>query len=188
MAVIWNFFAMSGSQQRRCQITKFPDPPPPPSTASPHLNCTSHNSVKWPGISSRTITVITDLCQAPRPLSSVSWGSGRIFTISTFRLNFVLYFFVSEGLFWTAPELLQVRNHKNVQCKKTQRGDVYSYGIILHEILTRDEPYYQLEPKGTVCCKNYLVILVTGIGLSGVQLSLCNHTREKIGFPRNILQ
>ena len=67
MAVIWNFYAMSGSQQRRCQITKFPDPPPPPSTPSPHLNCTSHNSANWPGISSRTITVITGLCQAPKP-------------------------------------------------------------------------------------------------------------------------
>jgi len=63
--------------------------------------------------------------------------------------DFVLFvFFFSEDLFWTAPELLQVRNHKSVQCTKTQKGDVYSYGIILHEILTRDEPYYQLEPKG----------------------------------------
>lgn len=56
----------------------------------------------------------------------------------------------SEGLFWTAPELLQasLRDHKSVHPTKTQKGDVYSYGIILHEILTRDEPYYQLEPKG----------------------------------------
>ena len=41
--------------------------PPPPSTPSPHLNCTSHNSANWPGISSRTITVITGLCQARKP-------------------------------------------------------------------------------------------------------------------------
>jgi len=53
----------------------------------------------------------------------------------------------NRRLFWTAPELLQERNHKSVQCTKTQKGDVYSYGIILHEIFTRDEPYYQLEPK-----------------------------------------
>ena len=36
------------------------------------------------------------------------------------------------------------------QFTKTQIGDVYSYGIILHEILSRDEPYFQMEPKGTL--------------------------------------
>ena len=36
------------------------------------------------------------------------------------------------------------------QFTKTQNGDVYSYGIILHEILSRDEPYFQMEPKGTL--------------------------------------
>ena len=77
----------------------------------------------------------------------------RICNISAFATRLIcliLFDFVcfSEGLFWTAPELLQVRDRKSVQCTKTQKGDVYSYGIILYEILTRDEPYYQLEPKG----------------------------------------
>ena len=96
-----------------------------------------------------------------KPLSRVSLGSRKIKCflfpcLGLSLLDCVLFCFVSEGLFWTAPELLEVRNRKTVQCTKTQKGDVYSYGIILHEILTRDEPYYQLEPKGTVCCKIYL--------------------------------
>lgn len=56
--------------------------------------------------------------------------------------------FLLLDLFWTAPELLPEKDHKRGQYTKTQKGDVYSYGIILHEILTRDEPYYHLEPKG----------------------------------------
>ena len=52
-------------------------------------------------------------------------------------------------MFWTAPELLPPTDRKRSLTKKTQKGDVYSYGIILHEILTRDEPYFQaIEPKG----------------------------------------
>ncbi|KAL9987194.1 hypothetical protein ACROYT_G001458 [Oculina patagonica] len=53
----------------------------------------------------------------------------------------------NRDLFWTAPELLPAKDHKSCQFTKTQKGDVYSYGIILHEIVTRDEPYYHLEPK-----------------------------------------
>ncbi|EDO27923.1 predicted protein, partial [Nematostella vectensis] len=50
-------------------------------------------------------------------------------------------FAVYRNLFWTVPELLPLadgfKDHKN----KTQAGDVYSYGIVLYEIITRDEPY-----------------------------------------------
>lgn len=41
------------------------------------------------------------------------------------------------GLLWRAPEHLQ---ELNGVCK-SQEGDVYSYGIILQEILLRDLPY-----------------------------------------------
>ena len=60
----------------------------------------------------------------------------------------LLLFFFFQDLLWTAPELLPAVGHERNQFTKTQSGDVYSYGIILHEILTRDEPFYHVEPKG----------------------------------------
>ncbi|XP_070541354.1 atrial natriuretic peptide receptor 2-like isoform X2 [Ptychodera flava] len=53
-----------------------------------------------------------------------------------------------RGMLWTAPELLR----KECPAKGSQKGDVYSYGIILQEILTRTGPYPTCEgsPKDII--------------------------------------
>ena len=48
------------------------------------------------------------------------------------------------GLFWTAPELL-----RDSPEKKSQAGDVFSYGVILNEIMTREAPYETLLMEST---------------------------------------
>lgn len=44
-----------------------------------------------------------------------------------------------KELLWTAPELLKTWP----RCLKgSQKGDVYAFAIIVHEILTREGPFY----------------------------------------------
>ncbi|EGI59709.1 Retinal guanylyl cyclase 2 [Acromyrmex echinatior] len=47
----------------------------------------------------------------------------------------------ARDLLWTAPELLR---HPNLQKKGTQPGDVYSFGIIMQEVVVRGEPFCML--------------------------------------------
>ncbi|XP_066919566.1 atrial natriuretic peptide receptor 2-like isoform X4 [Clytia hemisphaerica] len=54
-------------------------------------------------------------------------------------------------LLWQAPELLKSTSSDDKD-GKTKEGDIYSFGIILSEILTREDPYYdyEMEPKDII--------------------------------------
>lgn len=58
--------------------------------------------------------------------------------------------FPLSELLWIAPELLSMTVAPGTLC--TQKGDVYSFGIILEEIVVRGGPYHTvrefLETKG----------------------------------------
>ena len=54
-----------------------------------------------------------------------------------------------SDLLWTAPELLSADNKA---LPGTPAGDIYSFGIILQEIISREGPFYvrdmELEAHG----------------------------------------
>ena len=55
-----------------------------------------------------------------------------------------------RDLLWMAPELL--RSNETLPRYGTQKGDVYSYAIILQEIIYRAMPYFleDISPKGRI--------------------------------------
>ena len=63
-------------------------------------------------------------------------------------LNKISY--LSLELLWQAPELLKSTSTDDKDENKSKEGDIYSFGIILSEIITREDPYadYEMEPKG----------------------------------------
>ena len=53
-----------------------------------------------------------------------------------------------SGMFWTAPEHLSTGG-----IMKSKKGDTYSFGVILFELLYRTQPYdtFDVTPKGILC-------------------------------------
>lgn len=66
-------------------------------------------------------------------------------------------FSLKTDLLWKAPELL---NDSSGQDRGSQKADVYAFGFILFEILTRQEAFgaYKLEPKGWFSPTNHLSV------------------------------
>lgn len=62
-------------------------------------------------------------------------------------LSFILLLSHLSDLLWVAPELLRTPTRPP---RGTQKGDVYSFAIILQEFHTREGPYSAnfIEPKG----------------------------------------
>ncbi len=84
-------------------------------------------------------------------------------------------------LFWTAPELLR-------QCELPQgttKGDVYSFGIILQEIILQDRPYScvadNISPKGRTN------IINLGSITSKFRVNMINHGSVTSKFKVNII-
>lgn len=52
---------------------------------------------------------------------------------------------------WTAPEVLE-----NTEAS-SKASDIYSFGIILWELITREDPYEGMSPTGTISSMSYYV-------------------------------
>ncbi|XP_046396086.1 atrial natriuretic peptide receptor 1-like [Ischnura elegans] len=64
-----------------------------------------------------------------------------------------------RSLLWTAPELLRMQHPPP---EGTQRGDVYSFAIIVHEILTRQGPFFLSCPEHQHYTPKDIVMRVCG--------------------------
>lgn len=72
----------------------------------------------------------------------------RMYFSSLENVAFLLFLFPSD-LLWTAPELLR---SPALRKSGTQPADVYSFGIIMQEVVVRGEPFcmLSLSPEGIV--------------------------------------
>uniref|UniRef100_A0A3Q2Q4T9 guanylate cyclase n=1 Tax=Fundulus heteroclitus TaxID=8078 RepID=A0A3Q2Q4T9_FUNHE len=137
--------------------------PPPLSAYRIHVNCStvkilrSLNDGYKIDVRGKTELKVTHLEDddeglVPRVLRRIQIGVTVCSLLSVFFMTstnncemtqvlLCLSFSLSE-LFWTAPEFL--RDHANFR-KGTYKGDVYSFSIILQEVVVRGPPYCMLD-------------------------------------------
>ena len=80
--------------------------------------------------------------------------------LSSTIINFLIFIFHPVlDLLWVAPEILRLPNRP---IRGTQKGDVYSFAIILQEFHTREGPYSSsyMDPKGISKFPYRLVVVV----------------------------
>lgn len=86
----------------------------------------------------------------------------------------------STELLWTAPELLR----DPVACPKgTKKGDVYSFSIIMQEIVMRSGPYANSSPDP----QGYLTLIVQ-YHLSHVKTGACTTCEKDVAYTYIFLQ
>ena len=95
-----------------------------------------------------------------------------------YNIVFITLFVQHKGKLWTAPELLRMDRRPP---EGTQKGDVYSFAIIVHEILVRQGPFYlaniNLSPHGKAPLIFYSLNLRSGFAfeLSMRLYRLCSY-------------
>lgn len=74
---------------------------------------------------------------------------------------------------WRAPELIR---NPNPPARGTQKGDVYSFGIVLYEIIGRAGPWgaINMSDAGKRRFRNLLVVLVDFNVLHITLSNICN--------------
>ena len=75
-------------------------------------------------------------------------------SIKTFRVTQVGEFEFYRNQLWTAPELLRIATRP---INGTQKADVYSFAIVLQEIMFRAEPYFlAVDLPQCMGCKSFI--------------------------------
>ena len=76
---------------------------------------------------------------------------------------FCIVIVLMSDMLWTAPEILVEKNANETFVPGTQAGDVYSFAIIVQEIIYRNGPFWVCEDhqpsaKGFSTCYSFVVI------------------------------
>jgi len=72
------------------------------------------------------------------------------FGLSKMNASSVMTSLVYGTLLWTAPEILNTNPHATQEMPYSKGSDIYGFGIILWELLTRKEPFYDIKKNDEI--------------------------------------